>query len=217
MIKRFEEVEGRYIEKIIGQDRFAFAQSDTSDFYDLIEWSETGNYPGSTIMFFDFESGNVYRPFEKKSNVIYSNPVYSQGFCYFLQGDYGEKKITLYRCFPGSCLEKETELSTDEVNLYNLRLIGNGVHIISQDENFECYYPEKISFPKKDNETAMLIEDERIFFEAWIEEGWDSEKNCATDAYRYYEKLIVRDFNGNMLSEEVGSLHQASDGTWWLG
>lgn len=42
-------------------------------------------------MFFDFESGNVYRPFEKK--------------------------ITLYRCFPGRCSEKETELSTDDVHI----------------------------------------------------------------------------------------------------
>ncbi len=56
MIKRFKEIEGRYIEKIIGQDRFAFAHSDTTDFYDLIEWAERGGYQGSIIMFFDFES-----------------------------------------------------------------------------------------------------------------------------------------------------------------
>lgn len=37
MIKRLQEVSGKYIEKIIGQDQFAYAHSDTNDFYDLIE------------------------------------------------------------------------------------------------------------------------------------------------------------------------------------
>ena len=37
-LHRFAEVSGQYVTKIYGQDRFAFAQSDSSDFYDLIEW-----------------------------------------------------------------------------------------------------------------------------------------------------------------------------------
>lgn len=55
MIKRFQEVSAKYIEKIISQDRFAYAHSDTNDFYDLIEWSKSGGYQGSVILFFDFE------------------------------------------------------------------------------------------------------------------------------------------------------------------
>lgn len=184
MIRRFKEIEGRYIEKIIGQDRFAFAHSDTNDFYDLIEWSKTGEYFGSIIIFFDFDTGNVYKPFAKKRNVVYSDPVYAEGFYYFLQGDYSEKKIALYRCIPGEILEKITELSTEEVNLYNLRIIGDPVHIISQQDTFECYYPERISFPVRSNERAILIENGKIYFEAWIEEGWDEEKGCAADTYK---------------------------------
>lgn len=57
-------------------------------------------------MFFDFDSGNVYKPFPKKKNVIFSNPVYSGGFYYFLQSDYSEKKIALYRYTPEKILEK---------------------------------------------------------------------------------------------------------------
>ena len=38
MIKRFKETEGRNIERIAGQDRFAFAHTDSNDFYDLAEW-----------------------------------------------------------------------------------------------------------------------------------------------------------------------------------
>ena len=50
MIKRFREVTGIYIEKIIGQDRYAFAHSDSNDFYDLIEQAKTGGYHGSILM-----------------------------------------------------------------------------------------------------------------------------------------------------------------------
>lgn len=216
MIRRFKEIEGRYIEKIIGQDRLAFAHSDTNDFYDLIEWSKAGGYQGSIIMFFDFDSGNVYKPFAKKRNVVYSDPVYTGGFYYFLQGDYDEKKIALYRYIPEEMMEKITELSTEEVNLYNLGIIGDSVHIISQEDNFECYYPEKISFPIKSNETVIFIEDGKIYFHAWVEEGWDEEKECATNQYKYYDKVIIKDYKGTTLSEEVGSMYQAADGTWWI-
>ena len=34
--------------------------------------------------------------------------------------------------------------------------------------------------------------------------------------YKYYEKMIVRDFKGNVLSETIGSLQQHPDGTWWI-
>ena len=208
MVRRFEKTTGRYIEKIIGQDRLAYAHSDTTDFYDLVEWSKAGGYQGSVILFYDFETGAVYEPFSKKRNVVYSNPVYAKGWYYFLQGDYDEKKIILYRYIPGELPEKETELSTEAVELYNLRLIGN--------RTFECYYPERISFPVSPQESVAFMEDGKIYIEKWIEEGWDEEAQCATDQYHYYDKVIVKDGNGNMLSEEVGSLYQAADGTWWI-
>ena len=53
MIKRFKEVRGLYIEKIYGQDRLAFAMSDTSDLYDLVEYAQRGGYQGSVIKFYD--------------------------------------------------------------------------------------------------------------------------------------------------------------------
>lgn len=189
---------------------------DTNDFYDLIEWSKSGGYQGSVILFFDFESGKVFKPFAKKRNVIYSNPVYAEGFYYFLQGDYDEKKISLYHYIPGKLLEKETELSTEEVSLYNLCIIGNPVHIISQEDTFVCYYPEKISFPITGHESALFIEDEKIYFESWVEEGWNDKNDCATDNYDLYYKVIVKDFSGKTLSEEIGDLYQAADGTWWI-
>ena len=155
-------------------------------------------------------------PFEKKRNTVYSDPAYADGFYYFLQGDYDKRRIVLYRYLPEKLPELVTELSTEEVNLYNLRIVGNPVHIVSQEDRFECYYPQRISFPKKVNESTAFIEDGKIYFNAWIEEGWNDEKNCATEEYKYYNKVIIRDYEGNILSEEVGSLYQATDGTWWI-
>ena len=87
-LRRFDEVSGQYITKICGQDRFAFAQSDSADFYDLIEWAKRGAYPGSVLSFYDFATGAVYRPFEKRENALYSDPVYllserDEVRCYF--------------------------------------------------------------------------------------------------------------------------------------
>lgn len=49
---------------------------------------------------------------------------------------------------------------------------------------------------------------------AWVEQGWDKENNCLSEEYKY-NKVVVRDFNGTVLSEELGSLDQRPDGTWY--
>ena len=216
MVRRFKSVNGKYIEKIYGQDRLAFAMSDNEDLYDLIAWSERGGYQGAVLYFYDFETGDVYQPFEKKRNVVYSRPEFADGYYYFLQGDYDAKTVVLYRYFPDDLLAPVVTLPLDDVDLYNLRIVGNPVHIISQNEALRCYYPEAFSFPLEPNETVCFIEDGCVYIEAWIEEGWDDENDRATDEYNYYHKVVVKDFHGNLISEEVGALGQAADGTWWM-
>ena len=216
MVRRFKEVNGKYIEKIYGQDRLAFAMSDNEDLYDLIAWSERGGYQGAVLYFYDFETGDVYQPFEKKRNVVYSRPEFADGYYYFLQGDYDAKTVVLYRYFPDDFFAPVVTLPLDDVDLYNLRIVGNPVHIISQNEELRCYYPEAFSFPLEPNETVCFIEDGRVYIEAWIEEGWDDENDRATDEYNYYHKVVVKDFHGNLISEEIGALGQAADGTWWM-
>ena len=216
MIRKFKSVNGKYIEKIYGQDRLAFAMSDNEDLYDLIAWSERGGYQGAVLYFYDFETGDVYQPFEKKRNVVYSRPEFADGYYYFLQGDYDAKTVVLYRYFPDDLLAPVVTLPLDDVDLYNLRIVGNPVHIISQNEALRCYYPEVFSFPLEPNETVCFIEDGRVYIEAWIEEGWDDENDQATDEYKYYHKVVVKDFHGNLISEEIGALGQAADGTWWM-
>ena len=50
----------------------------------------------------------------------------------------------------------------------------------------------------------------------WIEEGWDEELGCASENYKYYSKVLVKDFEGNTLSEEIGQLYQDNGGNWWI-
>ena len=61
----------------------------------------------------------------------------------------------------------------------------------------------------------MCIRD-RIYLEKWVEEGWDDENDCATDTYQYYNKIIIKDFAGNTISEEIGCLNQSENGDWWI-
>lgn len=218
MIKKFNRIEGRYIEKIYGQDRFGYSQSDFEDLYDLIQLAEKGEYQGTELLFYDFYTGKVYKPFDKKRNTVYSAPVYVEKFLYFLQGDYDNKKVNLYRYFPEKVLEKVTELNMEEVKLYNLSIIGNPLYIVSQEQEdgFHCYYPDKISFPLQEQESVIFIEDGKVYIEAWVEEGWDEENDCATDEYKYYNRIIIKDFAGNTISDEIGCLNKSADGDWWI-
>ncbi len=218
MIKKFNRIEGRYIEKIYGQDRFGYSQSDFEDLYDLIQWAEKGGYQGAELLFYDFYTGKVYKPFDKKRNTVYSAPVYVEKFLYFLQGDYDNKKVNLYRYFPEKVLERVTELNMEDVKLYNLSIIGNPLYIVSQEQEdgFHCYYPDKISFPLQEQESVIFIEDGKVYIEAWVEEGWDEENDCATDEYKYYNRIIIKDFAGNTISDEIGCLNKSADGDWWI-
>lgn len=46
----------------------------------------------------------------------------------------------------------------------------------------------------------------KVYLSAWVEEGWDNENNLATEEYKYYEKVVVRDFNGAVLCKTLGCL-----------
>ena len=129
-------------------------------------WLLRGGYQGAVLYFYDFETGDVYQPFEKKRNVVYSRPEFADGYYYFLQGDYDAKTVVLYRYFPDDLLAPVVTMPLDDVDLYNLRIVGNPVHIISQNEALRCYYPEAFSFPLEPNETVCFIEDGRVYIEA---------------------------------------------------
>ena len=217
MIKRFERIEGLYVEQIAGQERLGYAHSDSSDLYDLTEWAERGGYPGSVILFYDFTTGAVYKPFRKRKNVLYGEPVYADGAYWFLQGDYGKKKVTLFSYRPGEKPAEAAAFAVSEVSLYNLRILGEGVHVVSQNAaNASCYFPQPFSIALSPHQTVALISGDRVYLEEWVEEGWDDEHDCAGENYRFYHKVIMKDFEGNTLSEEIGTITQTPDGTYWI-
>ena len=216
-LNRFEVVSGRCIEEISGQSRIGYSMSDTTDFYDMIEWSKKGGYQGSTLSFYDYNNGKVYELFEKQRNVLYGTPVYLKNSFWFLQGDFNSGKITLFKYLPDKVPEQIVQLNIEDVDLYNLRITGeDDIYITSEDDEFVSYYPKSFRFSKSPNESVCMIADGKVYLSAWVEEGWDDENDCETEEYKYYEKVIVRDFEGNMLSETLGSLQQHADGTWWI-
>lgn len=215
-IHHFEVVSGLYIKEIPGQSRIGYSMSDTTEFYDMAEWLKRGGYRGSILSFYDYGSAKVYQPFPLRRNVLYGDPVYLKGYFWFLQGDYNSGKMTLFKYLPDEIPEMVTQLNIADINPYNLRILGEDVSITSLDDAFVCYYPVRFRFSINPNESVCLISDGKVYCSAWVEEGWDDESDFPTEKYEYYEKVIVRDFQGTVLSETRGSLQQHSDGTWWI-
>lgn len=139
-------------------------------------------------------------------------PLFYDDMIYFLQVGYENQTANLYRVSPSVALEKVTDLSIGEVNLYNIELTGEDVHITSQDESFVCYYSEAFEIKLEPNEAVLCIHGDRIYISIWIEEG--VEKYEIINDYSYYEKIRNKDKTGNLISEEMGSLTQFSDGKW---
>ena len=71
-----------------------------------------------------------------------------------------------------------------------------------------------MSFDKGDN---MIKKFDRIEGRC-IEKiyGQDRFGDCATDAYQYYNRIIIKDFAGNTILEEIGCLNRSANGGWWL-
>lgn len=216
--KEFSEVKGDYVEEIPGQGRFGYSLSDLEDFFEIEEIIKVGgSYRGSVIRFYDYQRGKVFLPFDQKTNTTYGKPIYSDGSFYILQVDFDEGLANIYKYYPGESLDKIASHKIKDLKTYNLELIGLDLHLISQDdESLEIYYPYRETVKLGANESALLIEDDKIYINAWIEEGWDDEMDRAGEAYSYYDELIIKDFDSNIIEKRIGNLHQRPDGTWWL-
>lgn len=188
-IKRFSEITGRTIEILPGQTHYGYGLSDYEDLWDIQDWLNNGSYQGTTIHFYG-------------------------SYIYFLQGNFNISKVILYKYLPGSCCKIITAFSISAINLYNLQIIGSNLNVISQDKKLTCYYPEQFEIIMKENESVVFIDDDLVYFTAWVEEGVVNDK--ITGDYRYYDKIIVKDKKGNIIYEEVGTLNQMIDGSWWI-
>ena len=212
MNDEFNRIQGRKKKKIAGQERFKYSKSDYEDLHDLIPIIEKGDYPGCELIFYDLRTLLMYRPFDKVWDVGYSDPVFIDDAFYILEVDYGLRLVSLYKYYPEKEIELIDVLDRDEVNLYNLKVVEYPLHIISQDrENyFHCYYPEKFSFQLGEGENVVSIVDGKVYVEKWLE------GDCPSQNCRYYHKIIVKDYEGNVLSEEIGSINDGLDDEWWI-
>ena len=216
--KEFKEVTGQYVDKIPGQARFGYGTSDMDDFFEIEDIiKHDGSYKGSVIKFYDYQTGKVYLPFEQKKNISYGRVVFIENIFYILQVDFNEGLANIYKYYPGESLEKVFNYKIKDLSTYNLELIGSDLHLISQDsEKLEIYYPYRKTVKLAGSESVLLIDDGKVYINRWIEEGWDDEKDRAGEDYSYYDKLIIKDLDSNIIEERIGNLHQSLDGTWWL-
>ncbi|WP_311492173.1 hypothetical protein [uncultured Anaerococcus sp.] len=218
IFKEFSEVKGDYIDEIPGQNRFAYGTSDANDCFEVEDIiKHDGSYKGSVIRFYDYQTGKVYLPFEQKKNISYGRLIFIDNRFYILQVDFNEGIANIYKYYPGEILEKIFDYKIKDLSTYNLELVGLDLHLISQDsETLEIYYPYRKTVKLAGSESVLFIDDGKIYINRWIEEGWDDENDMAGEDYKYYDKLIIKDLDSNIIEEKLGSLHQSPDGTWWL-
>lgn len=101
------------------------------------------------------------------------------------------------------------------MELYNLSLKdGYEFHICSSYDTFISYYPRKFSINMKPDQSVLYIDKDKIYINQWIEEGLEGD--TITNDYKYYEKLLILDLFGNVISKRKGSLSQYPNGKWYL-
>lgn len=213
-INRMAVVQGLNLEPVPGQLRYGCGITDFEDFYDIAEYVNEKAYLGNQIVFGDYETGAVYTPFEKERNIAYGGIEWIEGYFYFLKADFSKKTVTIMQYRPDWDCKECFSIGMAEVELYNLRIVGTPAHLISQDEEMRCYYPEQFSIKLSARESVIEIVDNHIYCSCWEEEGV---AECEiTEDYKYYEKLIVRNRFGDVVSEEPGALTRLPNGQWWL-
>lgn len=213
-INRMAVVQGLNLEPVPGQLRYGCGMTDFEDFYDIAEYVNEKAYLGNQIVFGNYETGAVYTPFEKERNIAYGGVEWIEGYFYFLKADFSKKTVTIMQYRPDWDCKECFSIGMAEVELYNLRIVGTPIHLISQSEEMRCYYPEQFSIKLSARESVIEIVDNHIYCSCWEEEGV---AECEiTEDYKYYEKLIVRNRFGDVVSEEPGALTRLPNGQWWL-
>ncbi|WP_414053219.1 hypothetical protein ACMGE6_06675 [Macrococcus equi] len=213
--KRFPVVDSTYIEDINGQSRFGYGIREWLDLNDAKEiFNNEGYFIGMTLRFFDFVSGETFEPFPVTRNIAYGNVVFHDELFYFLQADFGSNVINLISYYPDQETNVVTTLDMNVMDLDKLKIIGNGVHVVNQKEDFVCYYPESFALQLEDEETVVMMDEDKLYINQWIEEEIDTGDEFPK--YNYYDKLVIKNFEGESLSEEIGYLQQHKDGKWWI-
>lgn len=209
-IRRMKEVNGICMNRIDGQFRFGVGYTDYQEFFEIAEYVSKESYKGNQILICDFMTGDVFKPFLQEENVAYDRMRCIDGKYYFLKADFNKKLVSVINWSAVGEIKVELEIPMEKVNLYNLCPMGTTLHLISQDNSLKCYYPREFEIPLEPEETVVEIDGDKIYCSSFVEEG-----ELGKD-YKYYEKLIIKDINGKVISEEIGSIDRGADGKWWL-
>lgn len=215
-IEAFEAVEGKAISEIKEQSRFFYSISSSEDLYDIPFIIERdGYYKGNIIKFYDTETKKVYAPFDLVKNIGYTEAIYKDDFFYFLKIDFNTNKVYLIKYYPEKLLEKIYSIPIDKVELYNICIQdADEIYICSYNKKIISYYPKQFTLPLDVNESVEYIDSKKIYITQWIED--EIEKPNGAKDYIYYEKMIVKDFQGNILEEKIGSLKKHTNGKWYI-
>ena len=129
-INRMAVVQGLNLEPVPGQLRYGCGMTDFEDFYDIAEYVNEKAYLGNQIVFGDYETGEMYTPFEKERNIAYGGVEWIEGYFYFLKADFSKKTVAIMQYRPDWDCKEYFSIGMAEVELYNLRIVGTPIHLI---------------------------------------------------------------------------------------
>lgn len=224
-IRRFDRINAQYIEEIDGQSRYYYyTAQNLTDFYDVVEYKLLKNgksFAGTDLYFLDTKTGKTYQPFAPEKNVLISNNIiFYNGKIYFIKADFNIDLLIVYKYLPGEEPEVVVMRMLHDTKLYNLGLIpgDDQVYLIGEGDEEEentteiCYFPEQFTIQEDPDETLLLIHDHQLYFDRDVE-IYDDDDNYVDS----YDEIVIKDFKGNVVHREKGTLQLLADGHWWIG
>ena len=95
----------------------------------------------------------------------------------------------------------------EEVFLESESVLGNSLCLIHYPDG-EVFWPEQVHFPMGQHESFFLRDGEKLYFSKWYEEGDGPD-------YRYWEEIVNRDLNGNLIETLPGDVRVMPNGDIW--
>ena len=205
-----------YIEPIPGatNEWYYGVSYEHGDLYEAEEIFKEGHtIKGRKLCLVHYPDGEVFAPVTKKEGHYCEKPVYFEESVYILNVDFPAGRIQILRF---GCADHKTaihaELPLSSVkDCYNLSLQISPLTLSRQcvgENEFEIIWPERTGFRMDDHDSFFLRDGDRLFFSRWHEEGEGED-------YRYWEEIIVKDLEGNVLETLPGDVMLMPNGELW--
>ncbi len=184
------------------------------DLYEAEELFRRGNtIKGRKLCLVHYPDGAVYEPVPKTEGHYCEEPVCYEESIYILNVDFPHGLIQIIRF---GCRDHKTavhaEIPLSSVkDCYNLSLQIAPLTLSRQcvgDNEFEIIWPERTGFGMDDHDSFYLRDGNRLLFSRWHEEGEGED-------YRYWEEIVVRDLEGNVVETLPGDVKLMPNGELW--